>query len=51
MKNSAASRLGGAALQLHGLTLASSPGSSQFFNVARATLKNWEEPGDEARLT
>ena len=33
--------------------LASSPVSSQFFNVAcnvvlRATLKNWEEPGDKA---
>ena len=33
--------------------VASSPGSSQFFNVThsafqRATLKSWEEPGDEA---
>ena len=28
--------------------LASFPGSSQFFNAQRATLKSWEEPGDEA---
>ena len=38
---------------LLGYEVASSPGSSQFINVARtrvflrATLKNWEEPGDE----
>ena len=30
-------------------SLASSPGHSQFFNVS-ATLKNWEEPGDEASV-
>ena len=29
----------------HCSAVASSPGSSQLFNV---TLKNWEEPGDEA---
>ena len=35
------------------INVASSPGSSQFINVSRfsilrVTLKNWEEPGDEA---
>ena len=37
---------------LWSLTLASSPGSTQFFNAFQhPTLKNWMEPGDEASLT
>ena len=36
-------------LSEHTLFLVSSPGSSQFFS-AEKTLKNWEEPGDEATL-
>ena len=36
-------------LAVGALSLASSPGHSHVFNVA--TLKTWEWPGDEARLS